>query len=107
MKYTVIGITQPQYIRISSEKRINISPSGGEFSEKDVEQIKKSLYGKKLISDGALKIEGVKPNDVLPKEAKAPAAPAQAPASAAIPGTLPASQGSTPGTAPASAEVKK
>jgi hypothetical protein len=110
MKYTVAGITQQQSIRVSPKEKINIAPSGGELSEKDVDLMKKSPYGKKLIAEGVLKIEGVKPGDILPQETKAPATPAKAPAApakvsapAAVPGASPAAQG----TDPASVEVKK
>jgi hypothetical protein len=59
MKYTA-AITQPQYVRVSTEKTITLSPNGGELSNKDAELVKASAYGKRLIDTGVLKFEGAK-----------------------------------------------
>jgi hypothetical protein len=59
MKYSA-SITQEQYIRVSPEKRITISPKGGDLSDGDLKLVRESAYGKQLIDNGILKIEGVK-----------------------------------------------
>jgi hypothetical protein len=61
MKYTVAGITQNQYIRVGPETKIVIFPKGGDFSDKEAAQIYTNPYGKKLIDDGVLKVEGFTP----------------------------------------------
>jgi hypothetical protein len=68
MKYTTSGITQDQYIRVSPEKKITISPKGGELTPEDAKLIKASPYGKALIEAGALKIEGAIPAQPAPPE---------------------------------------
>ena len=59
MKY-IAAITQPQYVRVSAEKTIILSPNGGELSNKDADLIRASVYGKRLIETGVLKFEGAK-----------------------------------------------
>jgi hypothetical protein len=56
MKYSA-DIKQKQYLRVSEDRKIFISPDGGEITDKDIELIKKSPYGKRLIETGALTIE--------------------------------------------------
>jgi hypothetical protein len=78
MKYTTSGITQDQYIRVSPEKKITISPKSGELKPKEVELIKASPYGKGLIEAGLLKIEDDSPAPATaslekPKESPGPA----------------------------------
>jgi hypothetical protein len=75
MKYTVAGITQDQYIRVGPEKKIVISPKGGDFSDKEAAQIYANPYGKKLIDDGVLKIEGFTPPADKTKDGPAVAGP--------------------------------
>jgi hypothetical protein len=53
MKY-VAKIAQPQYIRIDADRKITISPNGGEMADKDAELVKASPYGKRLIEGGLL-----------------------------------------------------
>ena len=59
MKYTA-NITQKQYIKVGHNKNVIIFPGDGELSNKDIEQVKSSPYGKKLIASGVLKIEETK-----------------------------------------------
>jgi hypothetical protein len=65
MKYTAT-ITQKQYIRVSRDRKIEISPKGGDLSDGEVKLIQASAYGKGLINAGLLKIEGVKADPPAP-----------------------------------------
>jgi hypothetical protein len=79
MKYTTNGVTQDQYIRVSPEKKIDISPKGGELTPENVKLIIASPYGKELIEAGMLKIEGnlPAPAPVSPEKPKTSPGPAQ------------------------------
>jgi hypothetical protein len=57
MKYTTSGITQAQYIRVGPEKKILISPKGGELTPEEAHLVKASPYGAGLIKAGLLKVE--------------------------------------------------
>ncbi len=64
MKYSA-SITQEQYIRVSPEKKIIISPEGGDFSAEDEKYIRESAYGKQLIESGILKIGVATPDFMM------------------------------------------
>jgi hypothetical protein len=80
MKYAASGITQEQYIRVSPEKKIAISPKGGELTPDNVKLIKASPYGMALVEAGLLKIEGGSPAPApaSPEKTKASPGPVQA-----------------------------
>jgi hypothetical protein len=72
MKYTT-KISQAQLVG-----GITISPKGGDISEKELAEIKKDPWGKELIRKELLKIDGVKPSDIVdepPKKKSKPETP--------------------------------
>jgi len=77
MKYTA-KITNEQYIRVSEKKKINISPTGGELSADEAKQIYATPYGKRLVDDKILSIEGFNPAPAPASQPAAPATPAAA-----------------------------
>jgi hypothetical protein len=64
-------VAQPQIVG-----GIKIDPKGGEINQNQFEEIKKDPWGKELISNGLLEIEGVKVSDIKAgDQAKRPEAP--------------------------------